>query len=75
MRRAGRQFDRRRGACEGKEKFGSYTVAAEVAERRKRGGTKNHVYRCAECHAFHLGSKGVGGRSRRPDQVELEEQA
>lgn len=70
MKPAARQFDRRRGACEGKERFESYIVAAEVAERRRRGGTKNHAYRCSACHCFHLGSKGVGGKARRPHQLE-----
>lgn len=40
--------------CEGKQRFASQQLAAEVGERNRRSGHRLTPYRCAACRQWHL---------------------
>lgn len=68
-------LDQRRSnsaTCDGKERFHSFVMADEIAKKRSRHGKKNHVYKCATCHCFHLGGPMVRGRRKHQAEEELE---
>lgn len=46
--------------CRGKEGFANGGVAHRVARRRNRRRRACSVYRCPDCHQFHIGSRGKG---------------
>lgn len=54
--------------CTGKEGFATYSLAAQVAgRRRRRDGRAPEPYRCPICSQFHIGNPSLpkGRRVRR----------
>lgn len=74
MRGKGVQLRAHNVTCEGKQKFDSYDLATRLAKKRSRAGKKNHVYRCGNCNAFHLGGK-IGPSRFRPHDVLFDDEA
>ena len=57
----------KQSACEGKERFAGFTLAAKVAKRlAQRNDVKAMPYQCPHCHGYHIGSRDYVRSNARP---------
>jgi hypothetical protein len=43
-------------ACEGKERFPSFSAAEKVRARNRCNKIRLMIYRCRDCNSFHIGT-------------------
>lgn len=62
------QANRRKSACEGKQRFGSYRLASRIASKlAHKRSQKMQPYPCNDCGGFHVGN-ATGNKDRRKVQ-------
>lgn len=56
--------DQRIATCEGKRPFDTWSMAANVARRRKKNDKKGQAYKCPFCRKFHIGRNNGKGKMK-----------
>jgi hypothetical protein len=51
-------------ACEGKERFPTYSAAEQTLKRHRSKKTRLNVYRCRDCNSFHVGARSPRSAER-----------